>query len=357
MLNKMKAAFKTNSLLICKIILIVLVATISISGVFLYKTSTFQQVEKILFSISGGLYTVVTSLFCVYIVFYLLREIKQGYQGLNQYKGLDNHIFSAIDQYKAAREISQHYSICIKRIDELYKDKEVEKYIQTNNLKFFSNRKNYLEKHMNKYNDGYMIFRDVLFSFSLAFLSGVIYRNTLHVEDIALIIFWILTIFCAVLFPYIKLNYGEDILKEIDKYEIGKIDQFINQILNKLETEKEPSLEEIAFETKYNLYGYAKCNKQKREFKKILKWNLITEDILKDKTCYALYATISTENKEMKIGFIVDKLKYMQYSDENGSIDKEKITTCLISKDYVSCFEYVEKNFGENICFHNGEIK
>lgn len=41
MLNKMKAAFKTNSLLICKIILIVLVATISISGVFLYKTSTF----------------------------------------------------------------------------------------------------------------------------------------------------------------------------------------------------------------------------------------------------------------------------------------------------------------------------
>ena len=82
-----------------------------------------------------------------------------------------------------------------------------------------------------------------------------------------------------------------------------------------------------------------------------------TEDILKDKTCYALYATISTENKEMKIGFIVDKLKYMQYSDEDGSIDKEKITTCLISKDYVSCFEYVEKNFGENICFHNGEIK
>lgn len=129
----MKAAFKTNSLLICKIILIVLVATISILGAFLYKTSTFQHVEKILFLISGCIYTVAASLFFVFIVFYL----KQGYQSLNQYNGLDNHIFSAIDQYKAAREISQHYSICIKRIDELYKDKEVEKYIQTNNLKFF----------------------------------------------------------------------------------------------------------------------------------------------------------------------------------------------------------------------------
>lgn len=81
MLNKMKAAFKTNSLLICKIILIVLVATISISGVFLYKTSTFQQVEKILFLISGGLYTVVTSLFCVYIVFLFIKGNKTGISG------------------------------------------------------------------------------------------------------------------------------------------------------------------------------------------------------------------------------------------------------------------------------------
>lgn len=49
MLNKMKAAFKTNSLLICKIILIVLVATISISGVFYIKLQLSNKLKKYYF--------------------------------------------------------------------------------------------------------------------------------------------------------------------------------------------------------------------------------------------------------------------------------------------------------------------
>lgn len=356
--GKLKGINKNNMFWIWEILVFVLAIIICAIGLILLNFTTHKNIGK-LFGLTGYYILLAIPLaFVVYILIRTLQLIKRGFFNMHYYAGYDEeHIFQLIDKYKLGDNRTIQYLICIKKINEIYASDVIACYLHKKRIKIFYERKQFLEKHSNLFYDTKEFMRAVLISFSSGFLSQLTASGG-ETTGFAVVVSYfalILIVLCALILPYAQKELFGDMLYEIDKYEIEKINECIKQIESAPLEETEYLIQQLAFETKCTLYEDAKINK-KKEQKKISQWELVPTGELREEDYTSILATVDCGETPSPIYFVINNKSFWESYTSCGFINRQQLKDFLISSDYKSCFEYVEKYFGTSILFPNNEV-